>query len=412
MTALERENQVAASQLMKGAPPSAQAQVTLANWRQPPYNRWSFAHVPEIVPSAWIRTDHHQEPVVGDPTLDTDGLVVDFHGRRCDFDAWRDETYTDGLLVIHDDEIVYEWYGQYLQPGVQHLIMSVSKSVLGVVAGVLQDRGVIRPDQRVDALVPEVKDSAFGGATLQDLLDMRCAVDFDENYLTTSGAMGRYRKAQQWDPSSPGEDSGDLRAFFPTLTGRTGPHGGRFHYMSPTPDLLGWAIERATGERYADLVAELLWKPLGACADATITVDRLGAPRCAGGMCMVLRDLGRLGQMVANGGLGARGRVVSRAWVDDVVNHGDARAWRDGDFYELYERADLHYRNYWYVLRGENPLVFGSGAFGQNVFVDVNRRIVVAKFSSQPLALDQTALNITTAGVLALMDRIQKRPGR
>ena len=81
-----------------------------------------------------------------------------------------------------------------------------------------------------------------------------------------------------------------------------GAHGDRFHYVSPNTDLLAWVFERASGVRYADLVSERLWKPLGAEAPGYITVDRIGGSRAAGGKCFLARDLARVGMMMANNG--------------------------------------------------------------------------------------------------------------
>ncbi|HEY1228940.1 MAG TPA: serine hydrolase, partial [Ramlibacter sp.] len=194
----------------------------------------------------------------------------------------------------------------------------------------------------------------------------------------------------------------DLRSFFSTLTERDGEHGGRFHYVSPNTDLLGWVLERATGTRYADLVGETLWQPIGAERDAYITVDRLGAPRCAGGFCATPRDMARLGRLFVTGGRHAGVQVVPERWLADIVDFDGSAAWKAGDFFDLFGGADMHYRSKWYVLRGERPLVFGVGVFGQHVFVDPAADLVVATCASQPLPLDPSFLSLTLAGIEAL----------
>ena len=163
---------------------------------------------------------------------------------------------------------------------------------------------------------------------------MRAGVAFDEDYLATSGPIVAYRKATNWVPLDPGEVPSDLRSFFRTMTERDGPHGGRFHYVSPNTDLLGWVIERATGRRYPDLISELIWRPMGAGRSAYITVDRLGAPRAAGGICATLRDLALVGQLIANGGTRGDKQVLPRAWLDDIAANGDPEAWSAGNFAE------------------------------------------------------------------------------
>jgi CubicO group peptidase (beta-lactamase class C family) len=132
-------------------------------------------------------------------------------------------------------------------------------------------------------VVPELIGTAYEGASIQHLLDMRTGVAFDEDYMATSGPIVEYRKSTNGSPLGPGESPSDLRAFYQSLRTLDGHHGGRFHYISPNTDLLGWVIERATGCRFADLMSDCIWKPMGAEASAYITVDRLGAPRCAGG---------------------------------------------------------------------------------------------------------------------------------
>src|SRR5690606_6067183 len=141
-------------------------------------------------------------------------------------------------------------------------------------------------------------------------------------------------------------------------------------------------------ERYADLVSEHLWRPMGAERDAYITIDRLGAPRCAGGFCATTRDLARLGLLMAEGGKYAGRQIIPSAWLDDITTAGDRDAWDAGDFLKYFPGMPIHYRSKWYVLHGDAPMIFGVGVFGQNVFIDPKNRIVIAKFSSQALPMD------------------------
>jgi CubicO group peptidase (beta-lactamase class C family) len=383
--------------IMHGFPPPAAGQVTLANWRTPPFHRWAFQHVREIVPSAEIAHDSGNvwRLEVGGADLSGLGLAEALAA-----------TATDALVVLHRGRVVFETYANGMTADTPHILMSVSKSVLGVVAAILAGQGRFDTAAPVTSLIPEVAGSAYAGATLGQLLDMRAGVLFDENYEAVSGAIIAYRKAQGWNPLEPGEAPTDLRGFFPTLREGDGPHGGRFHYVSPNTDLLGWAIERAAGERYADLVSRLLWRPMGAQRDAYITVDRLGAPRCAGGVCATARDLARLGQLIAQGGARDGRQIVPEAWIDDITHNGDAAAWDRGDFAHLFPGSPMHYRDKWYVSREAAPMLFGLGVNGQNLFVDRARQIVIAKFSSQDSALDVPAIGTTMAMVQAIRGRL------
>jgi len=381
-------------------------QVTLANWRKAPFNKWSFSHVREIVPSAEITHDPKAVRQLPSAPIDLSDLSVESGGVRRTFGEFLRFTDTDGLVVLHRGSIVHESYTGETSAAAPHILMSVSKSILGLLMGILEDRGVVSLDTKIEKIIPEVAKAAFAGATLRDILDMRVGIKFDENYTATGGAIIAYRKAQGWDPILPGEEPSDLRSFFEILVDADGKHGGAFHYVSPNTDLLGWVIERTTGRRYADLVTELLWQPLGAEYDAYITVDRLGAPRCAGGFCTTTRDLARVGQLFVEGGRRGGRQVVPEAWINDILTKGDREAWDSGDLTEYFPGLPIHYRSKWYVLNGKAPIVFGLGVHGQNVFVDPVNEIVVAKFSSQVVALDTERIVATVAAVEAIRERL------
>lgn len=391
--------------VMSGFPPAPGGQVTLANWRTPPFSRWAFQHVREILPTAEIAHDPGGARALPEAPVDLGGLRVDGMG----LDAFLAATDTDGIVVLRDGRIVLERYANGMAARTPHILMSVSKSMLGILAGILVARGVLDLDEDATRLVPEIAGGPWRGARLRHLLDMRAGILFDENYLATSGAIIRYRKAQGWNPPDPGEAPTDLRGFFATLDEADGPHGGRFHYVSPNTDLLGWIIERATGERYADLASRLLWRPMGAEQPAFITVDRLGAPRCAGGFCATTRDLARVGLLLAEGGRRDGHQVVPSGWIDSVEREGDEAAWNGGDFAGYYRGMRMHYRCKWYVLKDGAPMLFGMGVNGQNLFVDREAGIVIAKFSSHEAAMDEARIALTMRGVAALRAELSRR---
>lgn len=388
--------------LMSGFPPREDTQVTLANWRKPPFNRWAFKHVRELIPSAEIANDPEGIRELPEAPQDFSRLKFEWSGESFDLPRLLERTDTDGMVILRDGAIAFEFYGNEMQPRTQHIMMSVSKSVLGLMIGILADRGDLELHVPVTEWVPEVATTAYAGATLRDLLDMRVGVLFDEDYMASAGPIIEYRKAQGWDPFEPGEEPTDLRSFYAAMTEPDGVHADRFHYVSPNTDLLGWVIERAAGKRYADLVSELIWQPIGAERSAYITVDRLGAPRCAGGFCATTRDLARLGQLLAEGGSCNGNQVVPAAWIDDILAGGNRDAWDAGDFVKYFPGHPIHYRSKWYVLAGDAPMMFGVGVFGQNVFVDPTNRLVIAKFSSHALPMDEERILLTMEGVKAI----------
>lgn len=391
------------AQLMAGFPPAPESQVTLANWRQSPFNHWAFHHVREIIPSADIPNDPSAVRELKSAPQNVGHLSVAMpDGTFVAFGQFLADTDTDGIVILHKGAIILEQYANGMTARSPHILMSVSKSMLGLVVGILAGGRVLDVDRSVSDYVPEIARTAYAGATVRHLLDMRTGLVFDENYLATEGPIIEYRKATGWNPLAPGETPSDLRGFYRHLTEADRPHGGRFHYISVNTDLLGWVVERASGKRFPDLISELIWQPMGAAESAYIAVDRLGAPRCAGGMCMATRDLARVGQLILERGARDTKQIVPESWIADILQNGDTSAWNASTFVDLYPGLTMHYRAKWYIEHGRQPLLFGMGIHGQNLFIDPANEIVIAKFSSQAPPLDTGLIAATGAAVNAV----------
>lgn len=395
------------SDLMTSFPPSPADQVTLDNWRTAPFNKWAFHHVREIVPSAEIANDPENVWALDSAPQDLSGLPVELdENERPPLSAILEESDTDALVVLHRGKLVYETYANGLTPHVPHILMSVSKSMLGLLAGALIERGVLDENALAASYVPELETTAYREATVRHLLDMRAGVKFDEDYEAVSGPIIEYRKSTNWNPLEPGEEATDLRSFYQSLTERDGPHEGRFHYVSPNTDLLAWIIERAAGKRYADLMSEFLWQPMGAERSGYITVDRLNAPRAAGGMCVTARDLARVGQLFVQGGARDGQQILQSAWLDDIETGGSREAWDAGSFAPDFPGYPIRYRSKWYILEGDTPLIFGIGIHGQHLFIDRKNEVVIAKTSSAPQALAPERKMMIMKSVAAIREQL------
>ncbi len=386
---------------MRGFPPAPEHQVTLANWRQPPYNRWAFRNVRQLLPSAPV--GRGEGPAAPLPRAERDLSGVSFAGPTGQVRTLEDmlaATYTDGFIVLHRGRVVAEVYDNGLTPATPHILMSVSKSVTGSLAGVLVGRGLLDPEAPIVEIIPEVAGSAYSEASVRHLLDMTVGIRFLEDYQVESGDMARYRVAGGWlPPGGPAEEEGGLRGFFATLRPE-GAHGERFHYVSPNSDLLGWVIERAAGVPFAELLGREIWAPMGAEHEAYITLDRLGAPRTAGGLCTTLRDLARFGQLHLDGSAAEGRRVLPENWLRDLRYNGDREAWLKGDFVQ--DMPNARYRSQWYRLGDAHDALCGLGVFGQMLYVDPVADMVIAKFSSQPAAVDLTLDGLALSAFAAL----------
>ncbi len=392
---------MAESALMRGFPALPDHQVTLAHWLKPPFNRWSFHHAREVVPTACI----HRPNGPAAPMRRSDRAVdrIAFQaadGREWTIERMLAETFTDGFLVLHRGRVVVERYDNSLAPESRHIVFSVSKSITGSLSGILADRGLLDPDSPVTRYIPEAAGSAYGDCTVRHVLDMTVAVEFVENYLDSTGDFARYRAATGWIPIVDPTRLADLRSFLVTLKRGAGPHGPRFHYVSPNSDLLGWILERAAGVPYARLLSELIWQPMGAEFDGDIAVDRLGAPRSAGGICVALRDLGRFGELMRRRGMAEGRQIIPGWWIDDILANGDPAAWKHSEMARFVPNG--RYRSKWYVIGNDRGAFCAIGIHGQWIYVDPAAEVVIVKFSSQPLAVDEATDQLLLAGFHAL----------
>jgi hypothetical protein len=373
------------TELMRGAPPAPEAQVTLANWRQAPFNRWALHNIRQVLPTAPIERDGPPSPLPRSIRAIEGLLVRAADGSRLTVADALARTFTDGFLVLHRGAIAHESYDTGMRERDQHILFSVTKSVTATMTGLYVERGLIDPEAPVVRYVPEVEGSAYGTATVRHVLDMTVGIAFVEDYTATTGDFVRYREASGWNPVFDADRFGEnIRSYLRTLR-REGEHGHAFHYVSPNSDLLGWILERATGTRFHELASRDLWGPMGAEHDAYIGVDRIGTPRTAGGWCMSLRDLGRFGQLVLERGVANGRQVIPGRWIDDIRRGGDPAAWERGAKGFL---PGGRYRSKWYVIGNDHGAFCGIGIHGQWLYVDPAASVVIAKFSSQPVAVD------------------------
>jgi CubicO group peptidase (beta-lactamase class C family) len=394
---------------MAGSPPFDSARlVTLENWQRPPYNRWAFQHVRELIPTARISCGNG--PVWELPTAeqDLDGVRFTTQAGELTVGELLDRTYTDGFLVIHQDRIVAERYFNGMRPDTPHLLMSVSKSVTGLVAGALAGDGSLDVTASVETIVPELADTSFGGATVQQLLDMRAGTRFAEDYDDPEAEISVSDQVYLWRPHDGKPHPADAIQYFFTLT-NDGAHGGPFRYRSILIDVLAWALEKAGQARFNDLVARLLWQPMGAERDAEVTVDGHGNALADGGISATLRDAGRVGLLALHRGRSQAGQVIPEAWLDDVIRGAPdgPRAFAAGDGASGYPQG-AHYRNCWWVTDPGLPMFNATGINGQSIFVHVPSGTVVVKLSSWPDALNTPMRRTTVAAVHAITEALRE----
>jgi CubicO group peptidase (beta-lactamase class C family) len=392
--------------LMQGAPPPPERLVTSDNWIEGPFNRWGFLHVRELARTARIaRGDGPVTELPSDPR-DLGSVPVLFEGARTSFAASLDQTFTDGICVVHDGRIVFEHYVDGMRPTDTHLLMSVSKSLTATLIGVLAGAGAIEPEAPVTDYIDALRGSAWEGCTIQHLLDMRAGTRFDEEDYGDPASDGvlideisGYRTHRH--PDKPA----DTYAWILGLDNDRA-HGSPFKYRSILTDVLGWAAVEATGERFPDLFADRIWSRIGAERDAEIVVDSAGFAAAEGGICTTLRDLARFGLMqLRRGEIGGR-QVVPAAWIDRVRTRNDELIAAFDD--TLYDLPEAYYHDCWWVWDGAAGIYGGSGINGQQLIIHSPTGTVIARFSTWPTRWDDRLSDFAYAANLAVLERLSE----
>ncbi len=383
---------------MIGFPPDPADRWSLATWQNAPTNRWSFQHVREVVPTARVsRGAGPAQPLPMGGGFDAAQAVWRLDGRWSTVAEVLADTYTDGFLVLHQGQVVTEQYPGGMPADRTHLLMSVSKSVVGCLVGILVHEGVIDVRSAVDRYVPELAASGYCGATVQDVLDMRSGVAFSETYLDPTAEVRLLEQVVGWAPRSDPDLPFSMYEYLATLKADRA-HGGAFEYRSCETDILGWICERATGTRLPDLVSTKLWSLLGCEQDMDAAVDSAGAVFADGGLSATLRDLGRFGQMLLAGGVALGRQVVPAEWIAD--SYTAAADTRD-KFAESGNGSWLPgggYRNQFWLPGGREVLLC-LGIHGQLIWVEPARQLVVVKLSSWPLPQEPAHLLDTLAAI-------------
>jgi CubicO group peptidase (beta-lactamase class C family) len=377
------------------------ADVPHDHWDRAPWNRWSFQHVRELVPTVQVwRGDGPAMPLPA-AYQEVDEVVFTLDGEKQTLGAFLQSSYTDGFLVLHRGQVINERYFNGMTAHTPHLSQSVAKSIVGTVAGILIGRGQINPAAPLTKYLPELSATAYRGATVQHVLDMTSGVVFDETYTATASHMAWLDAACGWKRRRNDAWPGSVRELTLRLTETECPHGASFRYRSIETDVLAFVLERASGAPLAELVGRELWQPLGAEQDAYFTVDAEGYALADGGFNATLRDYARFALLhLGQGAIGPR-QVVPAAWIEEIVA-GARHDLFEGDYRNVLPQGAYH--NQFWVEGGGSRAYMARGVFGQFIYIDPEADFAAVKLSSWPDFIRADRSRAALAAVKALRD--------
>ena len=388
-----------ASEISDQRPPG----VTGETWQFGPLNRWAYTHISEILPTKSITNNSgFVQPIPGIKEAKND-LQINLDGRTVLLSSLMEDQFIDGILIIKNGTAMAELYSGTLKPDRTHLMWSVSKTIAGLTAASVEADGLINLGKTVSDYVPELSNSGWGNNTLREILDMRDSSSWVEDYDSPESTVRRQDCADGLLTGPMCIDTEVIGNYkFLPAVGRDNSRRGKFIYKSGTTDVMAWVLESATGKRYADIVSERLWKPIGAENNAGITVDVSGFTLASGGMFASLRDTAKIGQLILNKGKVGEIQVIPENWIKDMSNQpGDNSIESLGD-----QSINPYYRSFiWGIGDGEGSLL-ARGVHGQFIYISPNSGVVITIFSTWPNA-DGGILGVGLDSTMSIIEAIK-----
>ena len=315
------------------------------------------------------------------------------------------ETHADAFLVIKNEEIIYEQYFNEMSTQSPHLMNSISKSFLGMLAGVLVGKGIVDPEDKISNLIPEFRDSAFAETTLQNALDMAGSVKFGEDYAQPDADFWHETAMVGWRPDlKENLKVNNLKEFAQSLKETEQVDGEKYHYRTVLTDVAAMALEQAANKSVFELMDEHIWQKLKPENDAHVVLDSNDFPYFGAGMNASARDLGRFGLMLLNDGMHAGEQIVPASWISDTIagDSGYKKRFAESEHGPMMPGG--HYKNKMWVV--DENIMLCIGIHGQFICINKATNSVIVRFSSQPEPLDLMMFANTLAGIQSVSSKI------
>jgi CubicO group peptidase (beta-lactamase class C family) len=285
------------------------------------------------------------------------------------------DTSTDALLILKQGVIVNETYLNRTDAHTHFMSYSMAKTINSVMLGfALQDGYVGNVGDQIVKYVPELKGTAYDGATLRDVLSMRSGSDWDDNF---------FRPGPAKDINEAAFMRNEKRFVTAAFTAkRAVAPGEKFNYNTVDAALIGLVIERAVGRPISQYMSSRLWGPAGMESYGFYILDGppgVGREFTGGGFNAVLRDYARIGLMMGQGGVANGQPLLASSWVKESTAPTASTADT--------QDPNLGYAYLWWTVEG-TPGYTALGGEGQFIFVNPATQTVVVKFSHVPIGPD------------------------
>lgn len=334
----------------------------------------NFRAMDHVFPSRAIAAGTNPQPFPRRPGTPAPEGQYTHDGKARSFAGFLEQSQTTGLIVLRDGVVVHEQYRLGADERSPFTSWSIAKSFVATLVGMALKDGSIRSlDDRVADYVPEYAGSAWENVRLRDLLRMASAIEFDERYDTQHSDIQRVLQRAYLL----GTPVDDIVRGYPAAR-QEEPPGSRFHYISINTQVLANVLRHATGRRLADDLQDRLWQPLGMESPASWSVDRDDTEIAYCCLNATLRDYARLGQLYLQQGIWQGRPLLPADWVAESTRRTEP--WLQPGV----ARPERGYGYHWWVPPQPKGEYFANGIWGQVVWVDESRRVVIARTAVDP----------------------------
>ena len=294
-----------------------------------------------------------------------------FEGEEMSFEEGLSHFKTDGLIVLHKGDLLYENYWNGNTPTSQHIAFSVTKSFVSAMVGIAHHEGLIESiEDPITKYLTDFIGTGYEGVRIKDILQMSSGVKWNEDYADPKSDINRFGRTVATGSS--------FREFAKTLTREKEP-GTFHHYVSIDTQMLGLLLVEVTNMPLKDYLYQKLWNKIGMQDEAYFIVDNDGVEMALGGLNATLRDYAKFGLLYANKGKWNDEMVVPSAWVD-ASHETDAPHLMPGE--HEFSSSPWGYGLQWWVPGFPNTDFTASGIYNQYIYIDPIKNIVIAKTSS------------------------------
>ena len=316
--------------------------------------------LPAIIESRPIKAGGEVHPLPEGAPLELAGSV--------DLDAFMTSQNAASLVVLQDGKIRLERYGIGFTDEGRWTSFSVAKSLTSTLVGAaIRDGHIKSLGDKVTDYIPDLAGSPYDDVTVAQLLTMTSGVGWNEDYEDPASDVALFDKQE----AESGKSS--IVAYMRTLK-RAHPPGEQWNYSTGETNLIGVLVSEATGRTLADYLTEKVWRPYGMEADASWLLGTDG--REISGCCIqaTTRDFARFGQFILDGAVTQEGGVVPADWLP-------AATAKQADI----GQPGFGYGYQWWTF--DDGSFQADGIFGQGIFIDPARRLVIASNANWKTAL-------------------------